>query len=257
MGMALGLGRYWDWRSVEEFQEGMVRAYNAKHPQRAIDLARLRRDGFVTFPDSGPIYRAGHGLGGGGCGLAGQELVFPRFDGEAGSNRIQLFSRELAELHKEKVETGEDPTGHEPLPTYYRQLAPPPGHVRLVYGRSPVHSFARTQNTPVLFGREAENTVWVAPPVARAFGIENAEYVDVINQDGFRSGPVRLKVTPRIREDAVFMTHGHGRNSRQLSRAWKKGADDSALITRYNLDPLSGGTAMRVNFVRLVRPHAV
>jgi thiosulfate reductase/polysulfide reductase chain A len=80
--------------------------------------------------------------------------------------------------------------------------------------------------------------------------------IEVINQDGVRQGPVRLRVTARMRDDSVYMTHGHGHNSRRLRRANGRGADDSALMTRYALDPASGGTAMRVNFVRLVRPHA-
>jgi thiosulfate reductase/polysulfide reductase chain A len=53
-------------------------------------------------------------------------------------------------------------------------------------------------------------------------------------------------------DDAVYITHGFGHNSRQLTRAYKRGVDDSALMTQYAVDPLSGGTGMRVNFVRLV-----
>lgn len=257
IGKSLGLGHYWTWKSVKEYQDAVIAAYNAKHPEAPIDIAQLRKDGFVAFSNAGPIYRAGHGLGPDGSGRAGRKLEFPHFDNAKGDNRVHLFSHELDAMWQEKTKKGEDPTGYEPLPTYYRQPGPPPGHVRLVYGRSPVHSFGRTQNNPVLSGRESENSVWVAPAVAEVFGVENAEYVEMINQDGVRAGPVRLKVTSRIRDDAVYMTHGHGHNSRLLTRAWKKGADDSALMTRYKLDPLSGGTGMRVNFVRLVRPHAV
>lgn len=128
--------------------------------------------------------------------------------------------------------------------------------MRLVYGRSPVHTFGRTQNTPVLAGRERDNDVWASPAVAEAFGLRHGEMIEVVNQDGARQGPVRLRVTARMRDDAVYMTHGFGHNSRQLTRAYRRGADDSALMTRYAVDPLSGGTGMRINFVRLVRPHA-
>jgi len=41
-----------------------------------------------------------------------------------------------------------------------------------------------------------------------------------------------------------------------LRNAYKKGASDTQLITRVAIDPIMGGTGMRVNFVRLVRAEA-
>lgn len=256
LGRDLGLERYWDWTSMEGFLQRMVEAHNRLYPEEGtIDWDELVREGYVVLNRDRPIYRAGLGLGPGGTGRAGVDLVFPDFDGSPGRNKVKLYSPELDRAWRQKLAAGEDPTGYEPLPTYYRPLGGPPGHVRMVYGRSPVHTFGRTQNTPVLHGREPENQVWASPATAAAFGVRDGEYVEVINQDGVREGPVRLKATARIRDDAVYMTHGHGHNSRQLRRAYDRGADDSALMTRYAVDPLSGGTGMRVNFVRLVRPH--
>jgi thiosulfate reductase/polysulfide reductase chain A len=77
--------------------------------------------------------------------------------------------------------------------------------------------------------------------------------VTLENQDGVREGPIKLKVTPRIRPDAVYMVHGFGHRAPQMRRANGKGASDTALQTRYALDPISGGAGMRVNFVRIVR----
>ncbi len=48
------------------------------------------------------------------------------------------------------------------------------------------------------------------------------------------------------------MVHGFGHNSKMLKGAYMKGASDSQLITKYNTDPLMGGTAMNVNFVTFV-----
>ena len=67
------------------------------------------------------------------------------------------------------------------------------------------------------------------------------------------SGPVPVKVTQRIRPDAVFMPHGFGQAAPHLSQANGVGASDAKLITRYALDPISGGAGMRINFVRLVK----
>jgi thiosulfate reductase / polysulfide reductase chain A len=256
LGQALGLEKYWAWSSMEQFNEAVVAAHNRLHPEEGlIDLDVLRSEGVQVLAEGTPIYRDGAGLGPDGAGRAGAAMRFPDFDGVVRGNRIKLYSPELDLMWRARVRKGEDTTGYEPLPTYYRPRGGPPGHVRLLYGRSPVHSFGRTQNTPVLHGRESSNAVWASPATAAGFGVADEEFVEVINSDGVREGPVRLKVTARMRDDAVYMTHGHGRNNRQLSRAYKDGADDSALMTRYAVDPLSGGTAMRVNFVRLVRTH--
>ena len=64
--------------------------------------------------------------------------------------------------------------------------------------------------------------------------------------------PVKVKATPRIRPDAVFMAHGFGQQAPGLTNAYGKGASDAQLITRYALDPISGGAGLRVNFVKII-----
>ena len=98
-----------------------------------------------------------------------------------------------------------------------------------------------------------ENEVWLNAQIAAKQGITGGEYVWLKNQDGARSGPVRVKVTQRIRPDAVFMVHGFGHKSSGLSRANGRGASDTELQTQYKLDPISGGAGMRVNFVTIER----
>ena len=257
IGTELGLTQYWPWDSVEDLSKATIAKMNADDDgDGTVDWDELVSEGFVVLNEGRPIYREGHGVGTNGQERAGAVLDFPPFRGDGGDNRVQLYSRDLETLWREKVEAGEDATGYEPLPTYYPPLTAPPGHVRLLYGRSPVHTFGRTQDTPVLNGRENDNPVWVSPTTAAAFGIQANGYVDLINQDGARQGPARVNVTDRMSDDAVYITHGFGHNSRQLTLAYKQGVDDSALMTKYAVDPLSGGTGMRVNFVRLVRHNS-
>jgi thiosulfate reductase/polysulfide reductase chain A len=257
IGTELGLERYWLWDPVEELNEATIKEMNALDTgDGTVDWDQLTSEGFVVLNEGRPIYREGHGLGTDGRGRAGAVPDFPTFRGQEGDGRVQLYSPDLDEVWRGKVAAGEDPAGYEPLPTYYPPVAAPPGHVRLLYGRSPVHSFGRTQNTPVLFGRESENAVWISPASAAAFGVKDDGWVDLVNQDGARQGPVRLKVTNRMSDDSVYITHGYGHNSRQLTRAYKRGVDDSALMTKYAVDPLSGGTGMRVNFVRVVKHNS-
>ncbi|MGD0227150.1 MAG: hypothetical protein ABSF71_32895 [Terriglobia bacterium] len=65
--------------------------------------------------------------------------------------------------------------------------------------------------------------------------------------------PIKLRVTAGIRSDCVYMVHGFGNQSRALRRAYRKGASDADLMTRVKIDPIMGGTGMRVNFVRVLK----
>jgi thiosulfate reductase/polysulfide reductase chain A len=157
------------------------------------------------------------------------------------SKRVELYSEALAKANLN------------PLPEYEPPAEVPAGFFRLLYGRSPVHTFARTQNTPILHELYPENEVWVNADVAAQLGFQDGQRIWVENQDGQRSGPVRVKATQRIRKDCVFMVHGFGHDAPGMKRAHKRGASDTALQTRYALDPVSGGAGLRVNLVKLVR----
>ena len=84
-------------------------------------------------------------------------------------------------------------------------------------------------------------------------GIRNGDLVRLLNQDGVKSEPVKVKVTERIRPDCVYMVHGFGQHSPSMSRAYNRGIDDQELVTKYKVDPICGSTGMRVNFVKIVR----
>lgn len=143
--------------------------------------------------------------------------------------------------------------GFDPMPVYEAVEPSPDGFFRLLYGRHPVHTFAKTQNTPLLSELYPENELWLNEDKAGDLGIENGAYVRLENQDGVISNPIKVKATQRIRPDAVFMAHGFGQDAPLLHRANGKGASDAKLQTRYKLDPISGGAGMRVNFVRIVK----
>ena len=60
--------------------------------------------------------------------------------------------------------------GIDPLPGYEPVEEPPPGFFRLLYGRHPVHTFAKTQNTPMLNSLYPENEVWINADAAAGPG---------------------------------------------------------------------------------------
>jgi thiosulfate reductase/polysulfide reductase chain A len=220
LGRRLGLEAFFPWQTAEEY-------LNQRLGSIGLDLDQLREQGGVVIQKGKPYLSDFEVAGGSPFGTP--------------SRKIELYSEPLAKA------------GHDPLPRYEAPAEPPAGHFRLLYGRSPVHTFARTQNTALLHELQPENEVWVNDAVATGLGLAEGDRVWLENQDGARSGPIRVKATPRIRADCVFVVHGFGHVAPGMTRAHGRGASDAALQTRYVLDAISGGAGMRVNFVKLVQ----
>ena len=163
----------------------------------------------------------------------------PRF--RTPSGRIELYSRQLAAA------------GLDPVPIYRQTRQAPEGYVRLLSGRSPYHTFTRTMNNAWLAEMAPTNPVWLNDRVAAAVALSDGDLVELENEDGIRVGPVPAKVTPGIRPDAVFLAHGWGQHSSALRVADGKGASANRLLSRFEEDPESGATGLRVNFIRLIR----
>jgi thiosulfate reductase/polysulfide reductase chain A len=62
---------------------------------------------------------------------------------------------------------------------------------------------------------------------------------------------ITLRVTAGMRDDVAYTVHGFGQQAPALKKAYQHGFSDNALMTRMTIDPLTGTTGMRVNFVRV------
>ncbi len=218
LGIRVGLDAYFDWETAEEYLDKRLRSV-------ASNLDDMRAEGGIIMQNGKPYFED-----------LGESSPF-----RTPSEKIELYSQQLADA------------GFDPMPVYEAVEEPPAGFYRLLYGRHPVHTFAKTQNTPVLNELYSENELWLNEDAADDEGVADGEYVLLENQDGARSGPIRVKATQRIRSDAVFMPHGFGQKTKKLTRAYGRGASDTELQTRYALDPISGGAGMRINFVKIVK----
>lgn len=214
IGVRLGLDRYFPWKDYSEVLDWQLR-------QVGSSLEEMQKVGVRFFPRRTPEYRP-----------SPAPIAW-----NTPSGKIELYSSTLKDA------------GYDPLPRYTPPKAPPSGYFHLNYGRAPQHSFSRTQNNPVLFQLMPENVVWIHPTAAVQFGIVTDSYVQLVNQDGVVSNHVRVRVTERTRPDSVWLVHGFGHTSAGLSLARGRGADDSSLMTRILIDPISGATGMRGNFV--------
>lgn len=218
LGLRLGLEPYFKWQTIEEYLNARLMSIGSSLDKMRAENGVIVQEGkpyLADFNDTSPFATA--------------------------SGKIELYSEELAEA------------GLDPLPVYEPVEEPPQGYFRLLYGRHSVHTFAKTQNTPLLHELYPENEVWVNEDIGVSQDLRQGEYVWLENQDGARSGPVKLKLTQRIRGDAVYMVHGFGQVAPGLSNANGQGASDTKLQTVYKLDPISGGAGMRVNFVRIIK----
>ncbi len=217
LAVRLGLAAYYPWKTIEEYLERRLQG-------AGLSLAALQKNGLVLGPRP-PIYY--------------EEGVAPAFS--TPSKKIEFYSVQLKDA------------GFDPVPRFQRPAAGPPGSFRLLFGRSPVHTFSRTQTNPVLAQAMDENEVWVNADVAARVGLRSGDRVRLKNQDGLVSNSIKVKATQAIHPDCVYLVHGFGHTAKMLKRTLGRGASDAQLVTRYQTDPLMGGTGMNVNFVTLER----
>lgn len=143
--------------------------------------------------------------------------------------------------------------GYDPLPVY-EPVQEQAGKQRLVTGRYAWFTHASNQNNRWLNAIHPENEVWLNPDLAAEKGIRDGEYVKVRSS----VGEIRIKafVTPRIRRDTVFITHGFGTNSAGQTTLYGKGGADQVLMEG-RADQVSNNQALHETFVEVVKLESV
>lgn len=210
----LKLEHYFPWKSMEQYLGHRLSKVGSS-------LKEMQKIGVKVLERDTPVYYG-----------KGEDVEF-----DTDSGKIELYSQTLADY------------GFDPIPRFTPHEQPPDGFYRLLYGRSSSHSFGRTTNNPLLTQLKPENEVWVNVHIAREWGLKNGQYIQLENQDGVVSNKVKVKITQRVRPDAVFMVHGFGHSQKKLRRSYKRGAAVQKLITRTKTDPIMGGVGIRMNFV--------
>lgn len=218
MASRLGLADYFPWKDPDDHLARLIQPLS-------INLAELKSLGAVSF-DGRPYIDDR------------TEADGPLFPTQSG--KIELSSSVLKDLK------------FDALPQFTSIEPPPPGYLRLIYGRAPMHSFSRTENNSWLNDLMPENQVWIHTQIAAKFGVSDGQTIILENQDGAKSLPIAVRATEAIRSDCAYMVHGFGAQGPGLTKAYKKGASDTQLITRVAVDPIMGATGMRVNFVRVM-----
>jgi thiosulfate reductase/polysulfide reductase chain A len=213
----LGVGACMPFATLEEYLRARVE-------KTGLSWDELTREGVIVGKPT-PIFVED-----------GAELAF-----DTPSGKVEFWSKQLADK------------GFDPVPKYRRPSDPPDGYFRLVTGRAPVHTFSRTQNNALLADLMPSNEVWVNTATAGRLGLANGRFVRLRNQDGVLSNRVKVKATQRIRPDTVYIVYGFGHTTPSQRRAHQAGASAAQLLTKYETDPLMGGTSLHSNFVTFVK----
>ena len=103
-----------------------------------------------------------------------------------------------------------------------------------------------SQNNLLLHKYADEPRLWMNDDVAADRGLADGDWVEVASEVG--TVHIRLKATPAIRPDCVYLTPGYGHLSKGLTTAFGLGASDSVLHVTYT-DPASGSQALSQTFV--------
>ncbi len=216
LGTALGVGDFFGYSTFEEYLDFRLKGLGSS-------LEALKTEGVLYPKGDYPSYLD----------------PSAEFHWHTPSGKVELFSEQLASA------------GFAGLPGFEALAAGPERHMRMLYGRSPVHTFGRTQNNAILNDLTPGNCVWLHPSCAKANAVVHGEWVMLRNPHGDETGPIRVRVSERIQPKTLYLVHGFGHSSKGLSRACCMGGNDTAILDTYQVCPISGCTGMRTQFVSL------
>ncbi len=224
-GMAeeFGLGKWFE-KSPKEMVEELSEVLSEEQMQR------LKKDGVVLFEDVDPY-----------PGASGAPMKFATTTG-----KVQLYVPDLEEMQKKN---GDD---FAPMPVYKDPPMPKEGEFRMMFGRTPHHSHARSQNNWVLLELQDDTPIWIHPNDAKKFGFKEGDSAYIVNaKTNHRSDhPEKLKITKRVKEGTIFINHGFGHKTKFWSRGNGIGTKDNWFISD-GVDPISGAAAFHNGFVKL------
>ncbi|MAS35586.1 MAG: transcriptional initiation protein Tat [Anaerolineaceae bacterium] len=168
--------------------------------------------------------------------LPATEAEEPAYAWNTPSGKIEIFSETLSRV------------GFPGVPTWDAPPEPPSGQFYLLTGKVAQATQFASQNNQLLHKYADEPRLWINDQVAEDRGLQEDDWVEVTSEVGMVH--IRLKPTPGIRPDCVYMAPGYGHLSKGLTTAYGIGASDSVLHVTYT-DPASGGQALTQTFVNV------
>jgi thiosulfate reductase/polysulfide reductase chain A len=157
------------------------------------------------------------------------------------SGKIEFVSKKLTDCNLPSLKPYEAPA------------SPSEGTFRLIYGKTPLHTQGHTINNPLLIEQMPVNCLWINSKVARKLNISEGDIVDVFSADENYNASLPARITDFIHPEAVYMTHGFGKDIPRQKRSLHSGASDQKLmsngLTRW--DKAGGCLSLCENFIRI------
>ena len=235
-----------DTKHVFEMVKGILKRFDMDDyfsisPQDAINnfLNALSKDDREKFERDGVL-----------CNYLAD--AFPQNSGKplkfsTSTGKINLYNPDMEEMYEEYGDICA------PMPTWVEPPMPKDGEFRLLFGRGPAHSHARSQNNKLLLELEDDSPIWIHPDDAKNLGLKNGDKVYMTSiTTGVKSKAQNIKITKRIKAGNVFIHHGFGHISKEWSSGYDKGISDVYFCSN-SVDPVSGCSGLNNGFVKLER----
>lgn len=211
-------------KSPEEITKEFIQSLNKEQRDE------INENGVLAFYENSNMYPQ----------AKGDRLVFNTTTG-----KVQFKVPEFDEIAKIK---GDKYAG---MPIYKDPKKPKKNEMRLLTGRVPNHSHARTQNNWMLMELDSNNPVWVNTKDAIKLGFKKGDKVILKNvTTGCKSDSQDILITDKIKENVLFASHGFGHISKSLSVGYNKGIAEQNFCS-YDIDPLSGACGFNNGFVTI------
>ena len=215
----LGLEETFPFKTIEELWAWQLEP-------TGYTMADFDEKGFIELTDS-PIFYD-------------REKLDGQFDTPSG--KIEIVSEKLKDSNLPSLKPFEAP-----------KKAPEKGMFRLIYGKVAVHTQGHTTNNPLLSELMPTNSLWIHTKQAKKLGIASGDLVEVSSVDRSYNATVAAHVTDHVHPEAVFTTHGFGKDIPKQTRSFRAGLSDQKLMIGKldDWDKAGGGVNLCEAFVHV------
>ena len=209
LAVKMGLGEYYKWTNMEDFQLAQLKGDKA-------EFARLKQDGWLEYGDSPLLLREKKMVA--AFSKRYPNARVPDSDGTY-TSALQFATPsgkiELTSAHVEEMAPGRG------VIRYREVKFKKDDELFFIQGKVAIHTNGATHNIPFLHNLMPDCSLWIHPDTAKKLNVKTGDNIRIFNELGSEEGTAL--VTPGIRSDTVFAYMGFGSKNKELKRAYNRG----------------------------------
>ncbi len=219
LARSLGMKDFLPFDTIEEF-------WNWQLEPTGYSITDFDEKGFIELTDT-PIF-------------FDQDKLDGKF--KTPSGKIEIISEKLTKANLPSLKPFTAP-----------QKVKEEGVFRLIFGKVAVHTQGHTINNPLLSEQMPTNCLWINTLIAKKLNINDGDLVEVSSVNAGYSGTIKAHITDFIHPEAVYTTHGFGKEIPRQKRSYHSGLSDQKLMigSLDNWDQAGGCVNLCENFVRV------